>query len=150
MLGRVGKGFSSWLAFVFSGDEALRKALPLMPVKQRQRSLAGLRWVRACKLPATVPSPLPSHTTTFGVPGGLGSCRSAWGASMERAETWFFLSCAMERLWGNWDSEVCLGFDLSHRDPPGHLTHSQSVPFIYDSRINTSQVEVTRVSLLQR
>lgn len=82
--------------------------------------------------------------------GGLGSCRSAWGASMERAETWFFLSCAMERLWGNWDSEVCLGFDLSPRDPPGHLTHSQSVPFIYDSRINTSQVEVTRVSLLQR
>ena len=72
---------------------------------------------------------------------GLRSCRSARGASMEEAETWFSLSCAMERLWGNSYSEVCLGFDLSPRDPPGQLTHSQSVPFIYDSRINTFQAE---------
>lgn len=42
---------------------------------------------------------------------------------------------------GNWHSEVCLGFDLSPGDPPGHLTHSQSVLFIDDSRINTFQAE---------
>lgn len=41
---------------------------------------------------------------------GLGSCMQ--NSRKEGAETWFSLSRAMERVWGNWYSEVHLGFDL--------------------------------------
>lgn len=52
-----------------------------------------------------------------------------------------FLPAPPEQGLGNWHSEVCLGFHLSPGDPPGHLTRSQSVLFIDDSRINTFQAE---------
>lgn len=165
MLGRVGKAFSSWLAFVFNGHEAFYKAMPLVPAKQQQRSLAGLLWlliwyrsVQAKFCHAIVGEGMQtpcSHTFTFaftydalGMPGGESITLTqskgwgpAWGTCMKGAEVRFSLSYAMERLWGNWYSEVCLGFDLSPRHPPGHLIHSQPVPFIYDSRINTFPAE---------
>lgn len=54
---------------------------------------------------------------------------------------WLSLSCAVESLWGSRHPEVCLGFDLSLRNPPGQFVHSQPVPVIYDSEINTFQAE---------
>lgn len=54
---------------------------------------------------------------------------------------WLSLSWAVESLWGNRHSEVWLGFGLSPRDPPGQFVHSQPVPIIYDSKINTFQAE---------